>query len=64
MRLGVYTVLFSDWSLEDTLKYLTAKDIHTVELGAGGYSGIAHADPDILLGFKKQLSNVYTFHSK
>ena len=49
MRLGVYTVLFSDWSLEDTLKYLTAKDIHTVELGVGGYSGTAHADPDVLL---------------
>ena len=49
MRLGVYTVLFSDWSLEDTLEYLTAKDIHTVELGAGGYSGTAHADPDVLL---------------
>ncbi len=55
MRLGVYTVLFSDWSLEDTLKYLTTKDIHTVELGAGGYSGTAHADPDILLNNDKAL---------
>jgi len=49
MKLGVYTVLFSDQSLEETLKYLTGKGIHVVELGAGGYSGTAHADPDILL---------------
>jgi sugar phosphate isomerase/epimerase len=53
MKLGVYTVLFSDQSLEETLKYLTQKGIHTVELGAGGYSGTAHADPDILLHDEK-----------
>lgn len=49
MKLGVYTVLFSDQNLEETLKYLTGKGIHVVELGAGGYSGTAHADPDLLL---------------
>jgi len=49
MELGVYTVLFSDLSLEETLSYLTEKGIHVVEIGAGGYSGTAHADPDELL---------------
>ena len=53
MKLGVYTVLFSDQSLEQTLRYLTGKGIHTVELGAGGYSGVAHADPDVLLNDDK-----------
>jgi len=55
MELGVYTVLFSDLSLEETLKYLTAKGINVVELGAGGYSGTAHANPDILLNDNKAL---------
>jgi sugar phosphate isomerase/epimerase len=57
MRLGVYTVLFSDQSLEETLKYLTAKGIYTVELGAGGYSGTAHADPDVLLNDDQALND-------
>jgi len=49
MKLGVYTVLFSDLSFEEVLSFLTEKDVHVVEVGAGGYSGVAHADPDILL---------------
>ncbi|MEA3326718.1 MAG: sugar phosphate isomerase/epimerase [Chloroflexota bacterium] len=49
MKLGVYTVLLAPMTLEDTLKYLTKRGIHTVEIGCGGYSGVAHADPDILL---------------
>jgi sugar phosphate isomerase/epimerase len=49
MKLGVYTVLLADMSFEDALKYLTARDIHTVEIGCGGFSGLAHADPNVLL---------------
>jgi len=47
MKLGVYTVLLSNMTLEDALIYLTKRGIHTVEIGCGGYSGTAHADPDI-----------------
>lgn len=49
MKLGVYTALLSSMSLEEALSYLHSRDIHTVEIGCGGYSGTAHADPDILL---------------
>lgn len=49
MKLGVYTALVADRSLEEALQYLTAKGIHVVELGSGGYSGVAHANPDELL---------------
>lgn len=56
MKLGVYTVLVADRSLEDALQYLTAKGIHVVELGSGGYAGVAHANPDELLHDPKKLS--------
>ncbi len=49
MKLGVYTVVLAEMSLEETLQYLTRKGIHVVEIGCGGYSGTAHADPDIML---------------
>jgi sugar phosphate isomerase/epimerase len=56
MKLGVYTALVADRSLEEALKYLTAKGIHVVELGAGGYSGTAHANPEELLQDSKKLA--------
>jgi sugar phosphate isomerase/epimerase len=49
MRLGVFTVLLAQKSLEDALKYLTGLGVKTVELGTGGYPGSAHCDPDKLL---------------
>ena len=57
MNLGVYTVLVADMPLEEALKYLTKKGISTVEIGCGGYSGTAHADPDILLEDDTALSD-------
>ena len=56
MKLGVYTALVADRSLEEALRYLSMKGIHTVELGSGGYSGTAHANPDELLGSEKKLA--------
>ncbi|HNX14770.1 MAG TPA: sugar phosphate isomerase/epimerase [Oscillospiraceae bacterium] len=55
MKLGVLTVLFSDRSLEDTLKYLAGLGIDTVEIGCGGFPGRAHCDPEILLSNQKAL---------
>ena len=49
MKLGVYTVLLANMSFEEALIYLTRRGIRTVEIGCGGFSGTAHADPDILL---------------
>ncbi|MBS3681895.1 sugar phosphate isomerase/epimerase [Ornithinibacillus massiliensis] len=49
MKLGVFTVLFSDKSLEDMLDYVVAKGIEAVELGTGGYPGNAHCSLDELL---------------
>lgn len=57
MNLGVLTVLFSDRSLEDTLKYLAGLGIDTLEIGCGGFPGRAHCDPEILLNDPKALAD-------
>ncbi|MFF2445604.1 sugar phosphate isomerase/epimerase family protein [Neobacillus sp. NPDC058068] len=49
MKLGVFTVLFSDKKLEDMLDFVAAKGIEAVELGTGGYPGDAHCKVDELL---------------
>lgn len=64
MKLGVFTVLFSEKSLEETLGYVSSKGIEAVELGTGGYPGNAHCnveellnDADKLQRFKQQISD-------
>ena len=48
MRVGVFTPLLSQMSLEDVLKKLATYDIHTVELGTGNYPGDAHCKLSML----------------
>ena len=61
MRVGVFTPLLSQLSLEDVLKKLATYDIHTVELGTGNYPGDAHCKlsmldkPAELTAFKKTI---------
>ena len=63
MRVGVFTPLLSQLSLEDVLKKLKAKGINTVELGTGNYPGNAHCnlsmldDKSELDSFRKKLSD-------
>src|SRR5699024_7988547 len=49
MKLGVFTVLFSDKSLDDMLDTVKAAGLKAVEIGTGGYPGSAHCDVDALL---------------
>lgn len=63
MRIGVFTPLLSQLSLEDVLKKLKAKGIQTVELATGNYPGDAHCklsmldNPAELDKFKKTLDD-------
>jgi sugar phosphate isomerase/epimerase len=50
MKLGVFTVLFSDLGFEAMLDRVAALGLDAVELGTGNYPGNAHCDPDVLLG--------------
>ncbi|SDI56705.1 sugar phosphate isomerase/epimerase family protein [Natribacillus halophilus] len=63
MKLGVFTVLFSDQPFADMLDYVSSKGIEAVELGTGGYPGDAHCNVDELLNndralqtFQRQIS--------
>ncbi len=63
MRVGVFTPLLSQLSLEDVLKKLKSKGIDTVELGTGNYPGNAHRDlsmldnPASLDSFRRKLAD-------
>lgn len=64
MKLGVFTVLLSQRSLEDALKYLAELGVQAVELGTGGYPGNAHANPDELLADESKIDNLKNLVSK
>ncbi len=49
MKLSVLANLYGAKSLDETLSILTGLGVHTVEIGAGGYPGKAHCDPEALL---------------
>jgi sugar phosphate isomerase/epimerase len=49
MKLGVFTVLFSEKSFEGMLDYVKTAGLDAVEIGTGGNPGNAHCDLDGLL---------------
>jgi sugar phosphate isomerase/epimerase len=53
MKIGIFTTLYSDYSLEESLKLFKSYGIQMVEIGCGGFPGNAHADPEKLLNDKK-----------
>jgi sugar phosphate isomerase/epimerase len=63
MKVGVFTALLSQLSLDDVLKKLTALGVSTVELGTGNYPGDPHcslsmlADKAGLKDFKSKLAD-------
>jgi sugar phosphate isomerase/epimerase len=57
LRLGVFTVLFSDKSFEDMLSYVSSKGIEAIEIGTGGYPGDAHCKVDELLNDDAKLKS-------
>ncbi|MGE8204649.1 sugar phosphate isomerase/epimerase family protein [Heyndrickxia sp. NPDC080065] len=54
MKLGVFTVLFSDKSFTDMLDYVKDAGLTAVEIGTGGYPGDAHCKLDELLESKEK----------
>ena len=49
MKLSVLENLYAALPFEESLKKLSALGIDTLEIGAGGYPGKAHCDPEVLL---------------
>lgn len=49
MKLGIFTVLFQQLSLEKALDKVVEYGLEAVEIGTGNYPGNAHCNPDELL---------------
>jgi len=56
VRLGVFTVLYSDTPFEEVLDRLAGLGVQAVELGTGGHPGTAHCDPDELLADESRVT--------
>jgi sugar phosphate isomerase/epimerase len=54
MKLGTFTVVLGDMSLDQACEFLSKNGVQTVEIGCGGYPGRAHCDPDVLLKDEKE----------
>ena len=62
MKLSVLANLYGTKSLDETLAILSGLGVHTVEIGAGGYPGKAHCNPEELLADSKKFDEfVATF---
>ncbi len=55
MKLGTFTVVLGDMSLEKACEFLAKRGVQAVEIGCGGFPGKAHCDPDVLLKDEKEL---------
>jgi len=58
MKLGVLTVVLYGMDLENALKTLHEQGVQTVEIGAGGFPGKTHLDPDIYLNDEDKINQV------
>ncbi|WP_020619575.1 sugar phosphate isomerase/epimerase family protein [Paenibacillus daejeonensis] len=56
MKLGVFSVLFAQKTLEESLDYIKAKGLDAVEIGTGGYPGNTHCNPAELLADESKLN--------
>ena len=44
MKIGIFTALFHDRNIEESLDYIAQAGIQAVELGGGAYPGSRHLD--------------------
>jgi sugar phosphate isomerase/epimerase len=57
MKLSAFSVLYKNKPLAEVLDIFKAKGIHDVEIGAGGFIGKEHCDPEKLLSDKRALGD-------
>lgn len=56
MKLSVLENLYAAKTLEESLSIITGLGVHTVEMGAGGFPGKAHCNPEELLADKAKFN--------
>ncbi len=55
MKLGIFTVLFQQLSLDEVLEKVVENGLKAIEIGTGNYSGNTHCNPNELLEDKAKL---------
>lgn len=58
MKLGVLTVVLQGLPFEEVVKYLSERGVQTLEVGAGGYPGKAHLDPEKLFDNDSEIQKI------
>lgn len=64
MKLGTFTVVLGEMSLDNACEYLSKNGVQMVEIGCGGYPGKAHCNPDVLLNDDRELEKLKNTISK
>ena len=49
MKISIFSVVYKDLPLDEALDRIKAKDVYSVEVGAGGFIGKEHCNPGLLL---------------
>jgi len=57
MKLGVFTVLFQDQSLEKALDIIAELGLEAVEISTGNFAGNTHCNPSVLLEDEKKFKD-------
>ncbi len=58
MKLGVFSPVLAEMSFENMVEYLSSLGVQQLEMGAGGYPGKAHFDPEVLLADDTKIEEI------
>jgi len=58
MKLGVFSPVLAEMSFKDMVEYLSSLGVQQLEMGAGGYPGKAHFDPEVLLADDAKIEEI------
>lgn len=61
MKVGILTVPFSAYTLEDTVKYLAGLGVQAIELGTGGFTNNCHCNVEELLAAPQKAKELKEF---
>ena len=58
MKLGVFSPVLAHMSFKEMVEYLSSLGVQQLEMGAGGYPGKAHFDPEVLLADESKIEEI------
>ena len=64
MKLSVMSPVLNQMELEEAIKYLSSLGVDSLEIGAGGYPGKAHLDPQDYLEHPEKIENLKSILKK